>query len=245
MNLLLIHYQRRGGMFLDKLTKTIIWGWLSIELVLYIGILFLHIPIQSGVFHFLSIVFCFGFVLIKKPSREGIIWIRIAFLFTVAADFFLTLLSQNQILGTGLFACAQLAYAIFLYDAENKNAWPFLAIRLFIISASLLLGYFVLRENLDLLAIISLFYFSNLLINMIHALFQIKRNPLFFIGLCLFICCDILVGLSNGENYLHYTRDSIWGFFVYFPFNLTWMFYLPSQVLIALSSVSIKKMKIA
>ena len=59
-----------------------------------------------------------------------------------------------------------------------------------------------------------------------------KRNILFFIGLILFLCCDLCVGLFNFSEVgitLPAALEKVIA-------PAMWLFYLPSQVLITISA---------
>lgn len=93
------------------------------------------------------------------------------------------------------------------------------------------------KVEVDLLLVLTCFYFMSLALNVVFA-FRNRTfssfSRLFAYGLILFICCDINVGIFNladfininGEVYRTLYRVSTLGM---------WFFYLPSQVLIALS----------
>ena len=72
------------------------------------------------------------------------------------------------------------------------------------------------------------------MLNVIFA--YVKETPkLFAIGLTLFILCDTIIGLENLESYISLSSDSLIYKMINVGFNLAWVFYLPSQVLIALT----------
>ncbi|MCD7840176.1 MAG: hypothetical protein LUG46_06045, partial [Erysipelotrichaceae bacterium] len=87
-----------------------------------------------------------------------------------------------------------------------------------------------ISNPIDILAII---YFPQLLINTMIAWKDYKNiGFIFTIGLTLFVCCDICVGLFNITDIglVHeFTRIGMW------------LFYLPSQVLIVLSGIQPSK----
>ena len=61
------------------------------------------------------------------------------------------------------------------------------------------------------------------------------------LGLILFALCDIVVGLAAGANiYIPVKEGGIIDSIINAPINLSWLFYLPSQVIIALYNVTRK-----
>ena len=83
---------------------------------------------------------------------------------------------------------------------------------------------------------------SHILIeNIIFAFKQKESSILFPIGLLLFACCDLQVGLIVlNSSYINIENNLILNFIVDPPFNLVWLFYVPSQTLIALSIIKDK-----
>ncbi len=100
------------------------------------------------------------------------------------------------------------------------------------------IALFILKDNTDALAIISVLYYANLIINMVMAFARIKKFPLLGIGFVLFILCDTVIGLQVASGgYLPIGENSLLYKILFMDLNLAWMFYLPSQVLIALTNV--------
>lgn len=95
----------------------------------------------------------------------------------------------------------------------------------------------VLKEKTDALALISVCYYANLILNIVAAFRQFRRDLVFPIALVLFLLCDTVIGLQVAAGgYLPIGEDSWLHRLIFMDFNLAWFFYLPSQVLIALSS---------
>ncbi len=144
-----------------------------------------------------------------------------ALLFTAGADWFLLVLEDHLLWGVALFCVVQILYALHLHRLGSPIA-PLL--RMAVAAAMLLLLIFL--DTVTLLNILALLYFSQLLSNAVAA-WRLPGARLFALGLSLFVCCDLCVGIR-------------------FAFPLSpavypvislgmWFFYLPSQVLIALS----------
>ena len=92
----------------------------------------------------------------------------------------------------------------------------------------------VLQDDLDFLSVLSLFYVANLAVSVVFAYMQgLERLP-FAIGLTLFLCCDLFVGLSVAiGSYIQVAESSLLYKIVFADFNFVWFFYLPSQTLLA------------
>lgn len=166
-----------------------------------------------------GILLCLLFALLRGSRR-----IAAALAFTAAADWFLLIRGDHLIFGVALFLCVQTLYALHL--CRNGCA-PALRLRA---AAALAAAFLVILSGLVTpLNLLALIYFSQLAVNAALAWRQ-RRLRLFALGLTLFIGCDLCVGLYNVLP-----TDS-----ALFPFASVgmWLFYLPSQVLIALSPLS-------
>lgn len=183
---------------------------------------------------FFAIVLCFLYAL--SGIKTGHPLLIIGLLFTVLADFCLVVcVPIEQLWGMVFFLVTQTCYALFLNQAlPNRN---FQLLRMALVLSGIVLCFLVLRDKTDLLALISVCYYVNLILNALHAFCQRKQNKLFPAALVLFILCDTVVGLQVASNrYLPIQEGSLLHRILFVGFNLSWLFYLPSQVLIALSA---------
>jgi len=157
---------------------------------------------------------------------------------TVWADYFLVLKGAEQkLIAMLFFSVTQLCYfgRIFLTDTNKKRRTVHVLLRIFVPLLTVLVTLLVLRQNADAVAVVSMFYFANLALNVIFA-FALRENPpLLAIGLLLFAFCDVFVGLSLIEGYLPLAEGGLLWHLAHPGFNLAWVFYVPSQTLIALS----------
>lgn len=172
------------------------------------------LKIESSYIKYLGIVLCFIYAIYNRKKYQSI-----SMLFTLFADYFLLLQLDHYEIGLTSFILAQITYFYFLGNIDKSYFNMFLFIRGFIIIA----GTLILKatSNLSLLNELVLIYFSNLVFNCIQA--YLVHNKTLTIGLALFICCDVCVGLFNIN-----AANSVAAF-------LMWFFYLPSQVLICLA----------
>ena len=97
-----------------------------------------------------------------------------------------------------------------------------------------MLAYYL--NYFDTLTVLALLYFVELVSNFIYSIALIKEDKkyfLFSLGLLLFIACDINVGLNNVHliEGIDYTLVNF----------LMRVFYLPSQVLLSLTSIIVDK----
>ena len=160
---------------------------------------------------------------------------------TVGADYFLvTFVPSRQLPGMAFFLVAQGLYAFFLHRQGFSRIW--LMIRLIATALIIVIALVVLKGNVDALALISVLYYANLILNAVMAFGKFRRFPLLALGFLFFILCDTVIGLQVASGgYLPIAPDSALYEFLWMPVNLVWLFYLPSQVLIALSSATQKR----
>ncbi|MCL2225023.1 MAG: lysoplasmalogenase family protein [Defluviitaleaceae bacterium] len=141
--------------------------------------------------------------------------------FTLLADYFLVL-RQQHLFGVAAFCFVHVFY---IRRAINFRRWmlvAFAVIWLFIV--------FILQSVILIAAVYASLFAFNIFVN------YKTRRPKFnyhlvMAGLILFALCDINVMLFNIPRYT--------GLPDFFPgaFALIWVFYLPSQILLALSAV--------
>lgn len=181
-----------------------------------------------------AIVLCFAYAALH--AETGNLWILGGLACTAIADFFLVVCSPiQQLWGMVAFLGTQTFYAIFLHR-QNKNR-RLLYLRLGMTVLAAVIALLVLGRKTDALAVISVCYYVNLLINILLAFLRYRRNRIFAIALVLFLLCDTVIGLQAAAGvYLPIGKDTLLYRIIFVPFNLAWLFYLPSQVLIALFS---------
>ena len=183
---------------------------------------------------FISIVLCFLYALLQV--KHGDRWIIAGLGFTVCADFFLVLCPASyRLWGMVFFSIVQILYAIKVHLA-NRNKY-LLVLRLCLIALIEVITFVILKGQPDALAVVSVCYYANLVMNIVVTFTRFRANKLLPIGLVLFVLCDTVIGLQMACNvYLPVSHDSLLYKIIFADFFWSWFFYLPSQVLIALSS---------
>lgn len=206
--------------------------FLGLELALYAAFLALDLTGQGGAtiwLKYAGVLLCLAFSL-WCALRGGDRLVPPALALTALADLFLLVLDRWYPLGVVIFLFAQSAYLIRLRLASGRAWWPVRAgVPLLAALALYALGQ---ATALDLLAGL---YFSQLAVNAVLAWTQPGRRwRLFALGLSLFICCDLCVGAFNSPGLVPA------GAYRFAQVGM-WLFYLPSQVLIALSALPEKE----
>jgi hypothetical protein len=108
-----------------------------------------------------------------------------------------------------------------------------------ILSFVLLFVLIISKIEIELLLIITIFYFVSIVMNVIDAVRLNRKvnttaNKLFAYGMILFLLCDINVGIFNLSNFVTINNKFFISLYDFTTIGM-WMFYLPAQVLIALS----------
>lgn len=207
--------------------------FLAAELALYSVILTSHGAMLVGA-EFASIILCFVFALLHL--RKDAFLTPLGLFFTVLADFCLVVCNPIQRLwGMVFFLMAQSCYAVMLHWQGLHR--PVLFIRIALTALVEAVTIAVLKENADALALVSMAYYGNLVMNLVCAVIRCRENKLLTVGFVLFLFCDTVIGLQTAAGaYLPISQDSSLYKILFMDFHLSWFFYLPSQVLIALHS---------
>ena len=211
----------------ERVPSRLTAAFLAVEAVIYAAFLTLDLTDRSGLtipIKYGGILLCLAFAL-----RGGDWLVPIALALTAGADWFLLVRNDCYALGIGLFLCVQTVYFLRLRRAGAGSAYPLrsgLAL-----GAGLAVYAAGMAAPLNLLAAL---YFSQLLSNTALAwTLKGRSRRLFALGLTLFVGCDVCVGLFNALPPASslYPAVSVG----------MWLFYLPSQVLIALSALPEKE----
>jgi hypothetical protein len=205
--------------------------FLCIEAALYACFLTLDLFGLSGpdtALKYAGVLLCLLFSL-SCAAQGGDRLVPPALLLTALADYFLLVSNSHYALGVVIFLFAQSVYLIRLRLAAGKSYLPLRAGLPLL--AALMLYRLGLASPLNLLALL---YFSQLLTNTVLAwTLPGWRWKTFSAGLTLFVCCDLCVGAYNSASLV---PAPVWSFAAVGM----WLFYLPSQVLIALSALPMK-----
>lgn len=223
-----------------KIDYIVISVFVLLEIALYLSFLFIDkgifvTRIESSALKYASISLCLAFslyCLIRKRKMVNC-FIPFALVFTLISDYFL-LFNTNQnlyVYGLITFIITQLIYfAFILYLRKSKLELLINLLVRFLLTLAALVVAFYLNYS-DVLTILALVYFVELLSNFLYSTFLIKFDKeylIFSLGLLLFIGCDINVGLNNVHLFegIDYSLVNF----------LMWVFYLPSQVLLSLTN---------
>lgn len=155
---------------------------------------------------------------------------------TVCADFVMVLLQDHYEISLIFFSAAQLLYCARIQLCRANRLYSAIALPLrAALSAAMCAAAAVIMPSDVILGTAAAFYFTNLIINTAEAFALIKGGKhriLFAVGLLLFAGCDICVGLNVGDMAgIELSKNGLYAVKL-----LIWIFYLPSQAMLALSA---------
>lgn len=177
-----------------------------------------------------SVCLCALFVLLHL--RQANYYVLGGLLLTLGADWFLVVQRpQEKLTAMYFFLAAQTVYALLLHRRvrSKKPVWARVLTILTVEAVTVL----VLRDKTDLLAVVSMAYYTMLLVNILCAFRGYRKEPLLAWALVLFILCDTVVGLQVASG-AYLTLPPWLNDTLFCGFPLDWVFYLPSQVMLAL-----------
>lgn len=207
-------------------------SWLLITFLLVEAALYALILAGQWVVsaQYAAVVLCVAFVIAHLRSANY--YILGALLCTAAADWFLVVDgARDKFTAMCFFLAAQTLYAILLH--RRTRAKGLITARMFLVVIAEAVTILVLKGNVDYLALVSVAYYAMLIMNIVCAFNSYKKEPLMAWALVLFFLCDTVIGLQVASaSYLVLPAWLYNAIFCGFP--LDWLFYLPSQVMIAL-----------
>ena len=215
----------------------------AIELTLICLILFSALPMIELCYSAIVVAFLFAVPFLNADLKDNA-FILVALFFTLIADFFLVIefeLTRKyifQCLGVSAFFAVQFCYFLYLYKVRGKGRfWFRLFIRLAISLAAAIVSVIVLKKSSNYLSIISVVYFTWLVINIVVSALSFKKTWLLFLGLLFFAFCDLWVGLQNANGVFFTIPEGIIYSIVFPPFNAVWLCYGLSQTFIVLHMI--------
>ncbi len=187
------------------------------------------------------LAFLFNLLLFKRDLR--FLFTATALMFTLVSDYFLVIRGDMYEVAMMFFTVVQLSYAARVHielSAATRRAH--IIVRAAVSILALVIPSMVLGDGADLLSVISVFYFSQLIVSCVFAFVNLRRGGVILpVGLALFLMCDIFVGFGNLAMYLPIEPGTLVAWLAYPPINMAWVFYLPSQTLLGMSLIKDKE----
>lgn len=225
---------------LDKSVLTVknivLAALVGVEFIIYIifNALLCKPAIDTTYLKYAGILLCLAvtvsMIYFTREEKDSLV-LTGALISTAISDLFILVINDFYEIGLVTFIITQSIYFYRLYRGRQR-AYISLFIRF--AAMGVLLGIMIPKSGMNLLLIEVCVYIVMLAGNCADAWVicnKSLKNLLFAIGITLFLCCDICVGLDNagmvgielGAGLKNFVGPAIWAF------------YLPSQVLIVLS----------
>ena len=198
--------------------------------------------IPVNMLKFISIFLCFLVSIISSPLRnqaKDIFLLQLGLILTIMADYIFLIHDNDYTFAIALFSMVQIIYSLrYKVGNESERILEFIIIYLAIV-----ISYKLVNKNLvklDFIIAIGIFYGICLFSSLKEAWRLYKNNPnkssnkMILFGMVLFLLCDINLGLNYVLDQLQVNG---------YVFNLiksissisVWVYYVPSQILLALS----------
>lgn len=166
---------------------------------------------------------CAAFSFFFCTSKKDWVWLNAGLLFTVISDYFLVLYDMH-LPGVAVFCFTHYCYAMRVMNVSLK-----VAARVFFVLLLWVVVLFSTSALYVLAGTYAVLFVASLWLNYRHR--NKPNGKIILVGLILFMLCDINVLLYNVPGN--------------FPFaqSLIWVFYLPSQMLLAVSAIAFPSAK--
>lgn len=218
-------------------------SFLAIQSVIFVLVQATSGEVNDAV-SFAVVVLSALFMLVCFEKSKSYALMQIGLICTVFADLFLVVIDPMiQLPAMVFFSGTQICYFLRIYftTTSKKEKLIHLILRVSLIVIIQIITVIVLKEKTDALSLVSMFYYTNLVLNVIFAFVHFKKLPLFAIGLILFLLCDTIIGLDiMAESYI--TGKALETFnSILTGLNWAWVFYVPSQALLGISLLKLKE----
>jgi len=213
--------------------------FLIIQLYIYVMLISFNNLINSKILSFLSILLCFIMGLFLFCKTKDYYIMILALFFTLIGEAFFIFFDKLDIIGLVFLNLAQLMYFLRIY-IDTKYRKSNVTSRFIGGIIIIAIGYFLLQERMDTLVILWLMYIVNLFINILFTIKEIGINNFFPIGLLLMFISSICAMFIELPNYL-ISNNNFLDALIELPFNLKWVFYLPSQAVLTCSIFTVNR----
>lgn len=217
---------------------------IALSIFALIQTVYLVLVIVTGRDYFTSVLISASFMILSCSKTKSYLFMQIGLACTVFADIFLVVIEPMiQLPAMIFFSGTQICYflRIFFETKSKKEKLIHLIIRASLTVLVQIITIIVLKEKTDALSLVSMFYYTNLILNVIFAFIHFKKSPVLAIGLLLFLLCDTIIGLDiMASSYISGIALEAVNSFISGA-NWAWIFYVPSQALIASSLIRIKE----
>lgn len=195
--------------------------------------------INTKVLSIISTLLCLITTIYLFCKTKDYFIMLLAISLTFIADIFLIFFTNLNFIGLFILNIVQILYMLRAYidsDCKKQN----IITRIIILPIGLLVGFLLLEERFDSLAMLWIIYIINIFLNILYTIKDIGINNFFPIGLLfLFIHGSLMMFLSL-SNYTIVNVPLI-NFIEELPFDILTSFYLPAQVILTCSIFTVNR----
>ena len=198
-----------------------------------------------SLFSYICIISSCLFCAVLSDGSRVWLFTQLGLIGTVGADFFLVFLPfQLRVPGLIFFCCTQIAYGarVFYEDRDRIRKRVHWILRISACVIGLIITPVVLGSRVDAVAMLSVFYYANLLCNVLFSLMNFKQSGLFALALLAFVLSDTLLGFQSLSDYFLIPRGSFIYYVVFFGKKIFYPLYIVSQVTIPIS-IALRRLK--
>ena len=218
-----------------KIIMTVIFSVLLFGLYFFLAI---HGSGNYRGLYYACVLLClFWALLLIQPHRKKICLI-LALACAAGADYFLILRYSvshhptDQLWGMVVFCFLQFCLAVYTWFTTQNRKYKIITVS--IRAGITLLSIMILPcLQLNLVAVLAVIYFSNLLITVVVLACQIKAQALMLVAMICLLICDFFIGMNNGGSEFFQLQNTTW----LTAYDFSFIFYIPSLYLLALASV--------
>lgn len=203
-----------------------------------LAVVYLMYNVAFSLFSYICILSSCLFCVVVSDGSRSWLFTQLGLLGTVGADFFLVLIpDQRRVPGMIFFCAAQLAYFARIYSEDHHPLRKRVHLILRISAAAIVLAVtpIVLGSRVDAVAMLSMFYYANLLCNVLFSFLNFRQSWLFALALLAFILSDTLLGFQSLSDYFLIPRGSFIYYVLFFGRRFFYPLYVISQISIPIS----------
>ena len=209
------------------------------QLYVYISLICFNDFINSKIMALISIFLCFIISISLFCKTKDYYLMLSAITISLISDIFFIFFDNLSYIGLIGLNIVQLLYFLRIYldsDYKKSNVLS----RIIVLPFITLITFLVLRERINIEAILWVWFSTNLFINILFTIKEIGINNLFPIGLLLLFAFSASLMLTNVGNYVN-SNIRLLNFIENLPFDLTHVFYIPAQVVLTCSIFTVNR----
>lgn len=222
--------------------KKLLIAALTVFAAVQLVIVYFMYNAMFSLFSYICVISSCLFCAVVSDGSRSWLFTQLGLVGTVGADFFLVFIlpDQKRVPGLIFFCMAQIAYFLRIYfeDQNRLRRKIHLALRGVASVAALIVTPVVLGSRMDAVALISVFYYANLICNVVFSFVNFRQSGVFAIALLAFILSDTLLGFQSLSSYFLIPRGSFIFYAVQVGKSIFYPLYILSQVLIPVSVAS-------